>query len=375
MSTAGPPTASRIVESKWGSTAAAPSFYMRRSAFVPIHLAALALVSWALRHCLQCQQTAAATQSPAPIRFELKKLPFHLDSSLSPAKECARNHGRRRRSLRLQRRRTSRYLLHQRRRHRNSAEIFAEVLQPALSQRRRRNIYRRDRASRTERHGIRRRCCHWRLRQRRPSGHLCRRRSRQHAVPQQRRRHVYRRDRKGRPRQWNDPEYGPLWAVAAVWVDVNNDGLLDLFIVNYLQWELLYIVPSALSKAAGVLPPPLLQGPAQPALPQPGRWHVQRCLQGVGHPRPRRQGHGRWAWPTTISTASPISSSPTMLSTISCFTTWAISLKRSLSRPTWRWLKMPPSSPAWAPTSATSITMAFPTSFTSRSRARPFPST
>lgn len=33
-----------------------------------------------------------------------------------------------------------------------------------------------------------------------------------------------------------DPEFGPLWAVAAVWVDVNNDGLLDLFIVNYLQW-------------------------------------------------------------------------------------------------------------------------------------------
>lgn len=36
--------------------------------------------------------------------------------------------------------------------------------------------------------------------------------------------------------QANDPEYGPLWAVAAAWVDVNNDGLLDLFIVNYLQW-------------------------------------------------------------------------------------------------------------------------------------------
>jgi enediyne biosynthesis protein E4 len=33
-----------------------------------------------------------------------------------------------------------------------------------------------------------------------------------------------------------DPEYGPLWAVAAAWVDVNNDGLLDLFLVNYLQW-------------------------------------------------------------------------------------------------------------------------------------------
>ncbi len=36
---------------------------------------------------------------------------------------------------------------------------------------------------------------------------------------------------------WNDPRYGPLWSVAAAWVDVNNDGLLDLFVVNYLQWN------------------------------------------------------------------------------------------------------------------------------------------
>jgi hypothetical protein len=35
--------------------------------------------------------------------------------------------------------------------------------------------------------------------------------------------------------KWNDPEFGPLWSEAAVWVDVNNDGLLDLFVVNYLQ--------------------------------------------------------------------------------------------------------------------------------------------
>lgn len=34
----------------------------------------------------------------------------------------------------------------------------------------------------------------------------------------------------------NDPQYGPLWSVAAAWVDVNNDGLLDLFVVNYMQW-------------------------------------------------------------------------------------------------------------------------------------------
>jgi len=36
----------------------------------------------------------------------------------------------------------------------------------------------------------------------------------------------------------NDPKYGPLWSNAAVWVDVNSDGLLDLFVVNYLQWDL-----------------------------------------------------------------------------------------------------------------------------------------
>jgi enediyne biosynthesis protein E4 len=35
----------------------------------------------------------------------------------------------------------------------------------------------------------------------------------------------------------NDPEFGPLWSVTAAWVDVNNDGLLDLFIVNYMQWK------------------------------------------------------------------------------------------------------------------------------------------
>jgi hypothetical protein len=34
-----------------------------------------------------------------------------------------------------------------------------------------------------------------------------------------------------------DPQYGPLWSVGAVWLDVNNDGLLDLFVVNYLVWD------------------------------------------------------------------------------------------------------------------------------------------
>lgn len=33
-----------------------------------------------------------------------------------------------------------------------------------------------------------------------------------------------------------DPEFGPLWSITGAWVDVNNDGLLDLFVVNYMQW-------------------------------------------------------------------------------------------------------------------------------------------
>ncbi len=35
----------------------------------------------------------------------------------------------------------------------------------------------------------------------------------------------------------NDPQYGPLWSITGAWVDVNNDGLLDLFIANYLHWN------------------------------------------------------------------------------------------------------------------------------------------
>ena len=35
-----------------------------------------------------------------------------------------------------------------------------------------------------------------------------------------------------------DSQYGPLWTVGAAWLDVNNDGLLDLFVVNYFAWDI-----------------------------------------------------------------------------------------------------------------------------------------
>lgn len=34
-----------------------------------------------------------------------------------------------------------------------------------------------------------------------------------------------------------DPQFGPMWAIGGVWFDANGDGLLDLFVVNYLQWD------------------------------------------------------------------------------------------------------------------------------------------
>jgi hypothetical protein len=34
-----------------------------------------------------------------------------------------------------------------------------------------------------------------------------------------------------------DQDFGPLWSVGGAWLDVNNDGRLDLFIVNYLSWD------------------------------------------------------------------------------------------------------------------------------------------
>jgi hypothetical protein len=35
-----------------------------------------------------------------------------------------------------------------------------------------------------------------------------------------------------------DSQYGPLWSIGGAWLDVNNDGLLDLFVINYLAWNI-----------------------------------------------------------------------------------------------------------------------------------------
>jgi hypothetical protein len=67
-----------------------------------------------------------------------------------------------------------------------------------------------------------------------------------------------------------DQKYGPLWAVAAAWVDVNNDGLLDLFVVNYLQWNYDKEPRCFHADASEYCSPAHYQG--LPNFPEQGRW-------------------------------------------------------------------------------------------------------
>ena len=64
-------------------------------------------------------------------------------------------------------------------------------------------------------------------------------------------------------------EFGPLWSVGGAWLDVNNDGLLDLFVLNYFAWD--FATEPACEFAARrprLLPSKVLQDDTQPIVPQ-----------------------------------------------------------------------------------------------------------
>ena len=102
----------------------------------------------------------------------------------------------------------------------------------ALSQQPQRHVHRRDAPRRPRHRDVRHGRGRRRLQQRRlprPPHHL---RGPEPPVPEHRQGHVHRRDRASGPRR---PQR--VFSTSALWFDYDRDGLLDLFVCNYVKWS------------------------------------------------------------------------------------------------------------------------------------------
>ena len=143
-----------------------------------------------------------------------------------------------------------------------------------------------------------------------------------------------------------------MWSISAGWFDYNRDGLLDLFVVNYCDWDPGF-EPSCMGlNGRGYCHHQQLSSPDQySCIATTAMARSPTCRR---KPVSRRSRAGEWAsaLPTMTTTAGPMSLWPTTTApTSSSITSKESDLKMSACRQTWLTTKTGTSSPAWALTS------------------------
>jgi hypothetical protein len=145
-----------------------------------------------------------------------------------------------------------------------------------------------------------------------------------------------------------DPEFGEHWSITAAWVDVNNDGLLDLFVVNYMQWKYSAEPLCAIGGVADYCSPKFYKGQPNQLFLNKGDGTFQEVSKEWGLREHVGKGMG-------VGVADyDLDGKQDLFVTITSET----NLKRSRSRRAWRCQRMERSSPAWGWIFATSTTTA-----------------